>query len=126
MKLSRYLLTLLYIFCFLAEEGRSYRTFRASSLQKSSFSKLWSSNNDKYRVTSNKGVHTVSFEVAGREMSFETGKIGRQASGAVVAKTGDTIVYSTVCCERDPTPVDFTPLRVDYFARYRFFLFKSI
>lgn len=30
------------------------------------------------------------------------------------------MVYSTVCSEREPTPVDFTPLRVDYFARYRF------
>ena len=30
----------------------------------------------------------------------------------------DTIVYSTVCIERDPMPVDFTPLRVDYFAVY--------
>lgn len=52
-------------------------------------------------------------------MNFETGKMGRQAGGAVVAKTGDTMVYSTVCSERDATPVDFTPLRVDYFARYR-------
>lgn len=51
-------------------------------------------------------------------MSFETGKIGRQAGGSVVAQTKDTIVYSTVCSEREPVPVDFTPLRVDYFARY--------
>ena len=53
-------------------------------------------------------------------MSFETGKIGRQASGSVVARMMDTIVYSTVCSEREPTPVDFTPLRVDFFARYRY------
>lgn len=52
-------------------------------------------------------------------MYLETGKIGRQANGAVIARTGDTMVYSTVCFERDPTPVDFTPLRVDYFARFR-------
>eukprot|EP00597_Dinobryon_sp_UTEXLB2267_P006313 CAMPEP_0170079124 /NCGR_PEP_ID=MMETSP0019_2-20121128/15589_1 /TAXON_ID=98059 /ORGANISM="Dinobryon sp., Strain UTEXLB2267" /LENGTH=821 /DNA_ID=CAMNT_0010292435 /DNA_START=140 /DNA_END=2602 /DNA_ORIENTATION=+ len=51
-------------------------------------------------------------------MKFETGKIGRQADGAAIAQTGDSMVYSTVCSERDPTPVDFTPLRVDYFARY--------
>ena len=51
-------------------------------------------------------------------MSFETGKIGRQAGGSVVAQTMDTIVYSTVCNEREPVAVDFTPLRVDYFARY--------
>lgn len=53
-------------------------------------------------------------------MSFETGKIGRQASGAAVARTGDTMVYSTVCNEREAVPMDFTPLRVDYFARYRY------
>jgi polyribonucleotide nucleotidyltransferase len=46
--------------------------------------------------------------------------MGRQASGAVIAKTGKTMVYSTVCCERDYAAVDFTPLRVDYFARYRY------
>jgi len=63
-------------------------------------------------------VHKLAFNVNGNIMSFETGKIGRQASGAVVASLNDTMVYSTVCIERDPTPVDFTPLRVDYFARF--------
>ena len=64
------------------------------------------------------GVHTIQFQVAGKSMSFETGKVGRQASGAVMARTEDTIVYSTVCKEREAQPVDFTPLRVDWFARY--------
>jgi polyribonucleotide nucleotidyltransferase len=58
--------------------------------------------------------------VGGKTISFETGKIGRQANAAVVARTVDTMVYSTVCYERECTPVDFTPLRVDYFARYRY------
>lgn len=53
-------------------------------------------------------------------MSFETGKIGRQAGGAVVARTGDTIVYSTACADRTAVPTEFTPLRVDFFARYRY------
>lgn len=70
-------------------------------------------------VTSSEGSqHSLSFEVAGKKMSFETGKIGRQASGSVVAKVQDTMVYTTVCAEREATPVDFTPLRVDFFARY--------
>ena len=60
----------------------------------------------------------MSFEVAGKMMTFETGKIGRQASGSVTVTLDKTIVYSTVCNERESTPVDFTPLRVDYFARY--------
>lgn len=71
-----------------------------------------------HRITSSNGVHSISFEVAGKPMSFETGKIGRQAGGSVMARTMDTMVYSTVCCERESQPVDFTPLRVDFFARY--------
>ena len=74
----------------------------------------------KYDIKSVNDVHSISFEVAGKKISFETGKIGRQAGGSVVARTGDTMVYTTVCCEREATPVDFTPLRVDYFARYRY------
>ena len=59
-------------------------------------------------------------QVAGKTFHFETGKMGRQAAGAVVARTGDTVVYSTVCIERKDkeVAVDFTPLRVDYFSRY--------
>lgn len=53
-------------------------------------------------------------------MSLETGKIGRQADGAVVARSGDTIVYSTACYQKEESEVDFTPLRVDYFARFRY------
>lgn len=71
-----------------------------------------------YVIESNGNVHKLKFEVAGKEMSFETGRIGRQASGSVMAQTKDTIVYSTVCAERESSPVDFTPLRVDFFARY--------
>jgi len=73
---------------------------------------------DKHRIVSHNGVHTLSFNVAGKEFQFETGKIGRQAGGSVVARIADTMVYTTICSERDSTPVDFTPLRVDYFARY--------
>lgn len=58
-------------------------------------------------------------KVAGKVISFETGKIGRQASGAVVGQVGDTIVYSTACYEREAVALDFTPLKVDYFARFR-------
>jgi polyribonucleotide nucleotidyltransferase len=72
----------------------------------------------KYDVVSDGNYHSLSFEVAGKPMKFETGKIGRQASGAVLASTYDTTTYSTVCMEREPSPVDFTPLRVDYFARF--------
>ena len=69
-------------------------------------------------ISSSDGVTSISFECGGRTMSFETGKIGRQAGGSIMAKVDNTIVYSTVCSEREPQAVDFTPLRVDYFARY--------
>ncbi|HEX8160125.1 MAG TPA: polyribonucleotide nucleotidyltransferase [Solirubrobacteraceae bacterium] len=54
----------------------------------------------------------VSVEIAGSEISFETGKMARQASGAVVVRQGDTMVLSTATAGnlRD---VDFLPLTVD-------------
>ena len=55
---------------------------------------------------------TVSVEIAGTEISFETGKMAKQASGAVVVRQGDTMVLctATVGNLRD---VDFLPLTVD-------------
>ena len=40
-------------------------------------------------------VSRVSAEIGGNEISFETGKLARQASGAVVVRSGDTIVLCT-------------------------------
>jgi polyribonucleotide nucleotidyltransferase len=57
-------------------------------------------------------VTRVSVEIAGREISFETGKLAKQASGAVVVRAGDTMVLCTATAGnlRD---VDFLPLTVD-------------
>src|SRR5919201_5173489 len=57
-------------------------------------------------------VHRVSVEVGGAEISFETGRMAKQASGAVVVGAGDTVVLSTATAGnlRD---VDFLPLTVD-------------
>src|SRR5688500_1380666 len=57
-------------------------------------------------------VTTVSVEIAGQEISFETGKMAKQASGAVVVRQGDTMVLNTATVGnlRD---VDFLPLTVD-------------
>ena len=57
-------------------------------------------------------VKRVSVEISGTEISFETGKMAKQASGAVVVKAGDTHVLCTATAgnERD---VDFLPLTVD-------------
>jgi polyribonucleotide nucleotidyltransferase len=57
-------------------------------------------------------VKTVSVTIAGSEISFETGKMAKQASGAVVVRQGDTVVLSTATMGnlRD---ADFLPLTVD-------------
>src|SRR3954451_18029446 len=57
-------------------------------------------------------VTSVSVEIAGSEISFETGKMAKQASGAVVVRQGDTVVLNTATVGnlRD---VDFLPLTVD-------------
>jgi polyribonucleotide nucleotidyltransferase len=62
-------------------------------------------------------VSRVSVEIGGKEISFETGKLARQASGAVVASSGDTMVLctATVGNLRD---VDFLPLTVDVEERH--------
>ena len=56
----------------------------------------------------------VSVEVGGRKLTFETGKMARQAHGAVVARYGDTVVLSTACMDSKATEKDFLPLTVDY------------
>jgi polyribonucleotide nucleotidyltransferase len=57
-------------------------------------------------------VTTVSVDVSGSEISFETGKLAKQASGSVVVRQGDTVVLCTATAgnQRD---VDFLPLTVD-------------
>jgi polyribonucleotide nucleotidyltransferase len=57
-------------------------------------------------------VHRVSVEIGGTEISFETGWMAKQASGAVVVRAGDTVVLNTATAGnlRD---VDFLPLTVD-------------
>jgi polyribonucleotide nucleotidyltransferase len=56
----------------------------------------------------------VSLEVGGRTLTFETGKIARQAHGSVVARYGDTVVLATACMDNKATDKDFLPLTVDY------------
>jgi polyribonucleotide nucleotidyltransferase len=61
---------------------------------------------------SSDAVTRVSVEIAGQEISFETGRMAKQASGAVVVRAGDTLVLATATAGnlRD---VDFLPLTVD-------------
>jgi polyribonucleotide nucleotidyltransferase len=57
-------------------------------------------------------VTRVSVEIGGTEISFETGKLAKQASGSVVVQAGDTMVLGTATAG-NPRDVDFLPLTVD-------------
>jgi polyribonucleotide nucleotidyltransferase len=60
-------------------------------------------------------IHKVEIEWGGRTLSLETGRIARQANGAVLAKYGDTSVLATAVADREPRAgIDFFPLMVDY------------
>src|SRR6188768_1513373 len=60
----------------------------------------------------NDGVSRVSLEIGGTELSFETGKYAKQASGSVVVQAGETLVLCTATAG-NPRDVDFLPLTVD-------------
>ncbi len=60
-------------------------------------------------------VTTVETEIGGKRLTLETGLMAKQASGAVVARYGDTVVLSaSVASKVERENVDFLPLTVDY------------
>ena len=58
--------------------------------------------------------HQVQVEVGGRPLTLETGKLAKQANGAVLVKYGDTQLLVTACMDPHPSDRDFLPLTVDY------------
>src|SRR6202035_2330397 len=60
--------------------------------------------------------HDVSVQLTGgKSLSFETGKLARQAHGSVVVRIGDSVVLATAVSNPDPREgIDFFPLTVDY------------
>src|SRR5947209_16183864 len=60
----------------------------------------------------NENVHRGSVEIGGTEIEFETGRLAKQAGGAVLVKAGDTHVLATATAGND-RDVDFLPLTVD-------------
>lgn len=61
---------------------------------------------------------TFRTEVAGRELTIETGKYAKQANGAVTVRYGDTMVITTATMSKEPREgIDFFPLTVDYEER---------
>ena len=58
--------------------------------------------------------HQVSVEVGGRTLTLETGKVAKQANGAIYARYGDTVVLVAACMASSLNERDFLPLTVDY------------
>ncbi len=62
---------------------------------------------------------SLQTEFGGRSLSFETGRMARQANGAVVVTYGDTVVLVTACRASEPREeVSFLPLTVEYRERF--------
>ena len=61
----------------------------------------------------------VSVKIGDDELVFETGKIAKQANGAVYAHYAGSAVIATVCCSGEPTEMlDFVPVSVEYNEKY--------
>ena len=64
-------------------------------------------------------LYKKEIEVAGKKISLETGKIARQADGAITATCGETVVLATVVGAKKVNPdVDYFPLSVNYQEKY--------
>ena len=64
-------------------------------------------------------MHRVELDWGGRKLTLETGRVARQADGAVLATYGDTTVLATAVAAKTPREgVDFLPLTVDYQEKY--------
>src|SRR3984893_12704073 len=60
---------------------------------------------------------SLSIELAGKKLTLETGRLAKQATSAVLARLGDTMVLATVVVARKETTLNYFPLRVDYIER---------
>ena len=59
--------------------------------------------------------HSVEVDLGGRTITLETGAMAKQANGAVVVRSGDSVVLVTACMSDEPKPgAGFFPLTVDY------------
>ena len=64
-------------------------------------------------------IHRVQLDWGGRKLTLETGRLARQADGAVFASYGDTTVIATVVAAKQPKEgIDFLPLTVNYQEKY--------
>ncbi len=64
-------------------------------------------------------IYKKEIEVAGKKISIETGKVARQADGAIIATCGETVVLATVVGAKKVNPdMDYFPLSVNYQEKY--------
>ncbi|KFC68793.1 Polyribonucleotide nucleotidyltransferase [Devosia sp. LC5] len=71
------------------------------------------------KMTINFDHHKVELNWGGQPLTLETGKIARQADGAVLATLGETVLLATVVSAKSPKPgIDFFPLTVNYQEKY--------
>ncbi len=64
-------------------------------------------------------VYKKEIEIAGQKISLETGKVARQADGAIIATCGETVVLATVVGAKKVNPdMDYFPLSVNYQEKY--------
>jgi polyribonucleotide nucleotidyltransferase len=64
-------------------------------------------------------MHSVTLTINGTELVLETGKMAKQANGAVFATYGGSAVLATVCCSTAPVEgLDYVPLQVEYNEKY--------
>ena len=59
-------------------------------------------------------MHTAQVKVGGDDLVIETGKLAKQADGAVIVRFGETVVLVTACYAGAREGIDFLPLTVDY------------
>src|SRR5579864_3928373 len=59
--------------------------------------------------------HIVEIDLDGQKITLETGKVAKQANGAVIVRSGDSVVLVSACSNAQPKPgAGFFPLTVDY------------
>ncbi|HET7910414.1 MAG TPA: polyribonucleotide nucleotidyltransferase, partial [Pseudolabrys sp.] len=64
-------------------------------------------------------MHRVELDWGGRKLTLETGRVARQADGAVLATYGETTVLAAVVAAKQPKEgIDFLPLTVNYTEKY--------
>ncbi len=64
-------------------------------------------------------IHRTTIKIGNQDLILETGRMAKQANGAVYAVYGGTAVLATVCCSEDDIEgLDYVPLQVEYNEKY--------